>query len=163
LIEPVTRKLVCACQACALLFPSDGQTKYKRVPRRIRLLSDFRMTDAAWDSLMIPIGMAFFLESSVEKRVLAFYPSPAGPTQSLLPLDAWNDIAADNPVIAGMEPDVEALLVNRLDAAHFLAPIDTCYELVGLIRTRWRGLSGGTEVWQEIRRFFDTLKERSHA
>ncbi len=117
LIDPATRKMICACQACALLFPSSGPTKYKRVPRRVRSLSNFQMTDAAWDSLLIPIGMAFFLESSVEKRVLAFYPSPAGPTESMLPLDAWNDIVQENPAIAGMEPDVEALLVNRVNGA----------------------------------------------
>lgn len=167
LIEPAARKLMCACQACSLLFPANGPTKYKRVPRRIRFLSQFRMTNAAWDSLLIPIGMAFFVESSVEKRVLAFYPSPAGATESMLPLDAWNDIVRENPSIGGMEQDVEALLVNRIgaelgaDGEYFLAPIDICYELVGLIRTRWRGLSGGAEMWQEIRQFFDELRRRA--
>lgn len=162
LVEPAARKLVCACDPCAILFPQGAGTKYKRVPRRGRWLRDFRMTDGQWDGLLIPIGMAFFLKSSVENRVLAFYPSPAGPTESLLSLEAWNDIVQDNPVLNNMEPDVEALLVNRLNHAqeYFLAPIDKCYELVGLIRAHWRGLSGGTEVWREIRRFFDELKRR---
>jgi hypothetical protein len=39
--------------------------------------------------------------------------------------------------------------------------IDECYRLVGLIRTRWRGLSGGPDVWTEIGRYFDELKGRS--
>jgi hypothetical protein len=30
-----------------------------------------------------------------------------------------------------------------------------------LLRTRWRGLSGGVEVWAEIERFFTRLKEQS--
>jgi hypothetical protein len=168
LIEPVARKLVCTCDACAILFPQGAETKYKRVPRRVRLLRDFQLTDGQWDSLLIPIGMAFFLESSAEKKILAFYPSPAGATESMLSLDAWNDIVEENPLLKDMESDVEALLVNRLDHArqreqseYYLAPIDKCYELVGLIRSHWRGLSGGTEVWQEIRRFFDGLNERS--
>ncbi len=164
LMDPAPRKLVCACDACALLFLAGPETRLKRVPRRVRLLKNFKITDAEWDALLIPIGMAFFFESSVEGRVLALYPSPAGATESLLPLDAWNDIAHNNPEIAGMQRDVEALLVNRLDPAsakYFLAPIDKCYELVGLIRTHWRGLSGGTEVWKEIRRFFDELSERT--
>lgn len=166
LIDPKAHKLLCACTACALLFPSTGQTKYKRVPRRIRFLKTFQMADWQWESLLIPIGVAYFLRSSVEDRVLSFYPSPAGPTESLLSLDTWNDIVQQNPALAEMEPDTEALLVNRLEhvrqgSEYFLVPIDRCYELVGLIRSRWRGLSGGTEVWQEIRRFFDELKERA--
>lgn len=168
LIEPIARKLVCACDACAVLFHANGETKYKRVPRRIRFLRNFRMTDSEWDSLLIPIGMAFFLESSVEKKVLAFYPSPAGPTESLLSLEAWNAIVQNNPELVRMEPDIEALLINRLDYAreihnseYYLVPIDKCYELVGLIRSHWHGLSGGTEVWKEIRRFFDELRQRA--
>jgi hypothetical protein len=68
-----------------------------------------------------------------------------------------------NPVLEGMEQDVEALLVNRIRGAreHFLVPIDECYSLVGLIRMRWRGLSGGREVWEEIGQFFEELRDRS--
>lgn len=165
LIDPVKRALACACDPCAVLFYGQGETKFKRVPRRVRRLPDFRLTDGQWDSLMIPIGLAFFLDSSPEKRVLALYPSPAGSTESLLSLDAWADIVNDNPVLERMESDVEALLVNRLDhsAEYYIAPIDKCYELVGLIRSKWHGLSGGTEVWQEIRQFFDRLRDASHA
>jgi hypothetical protein len=168
LIDPKAHNLVCACPACALLFPSTGPTKYKRVPRRIRFLKDFQMTDAQWDSLLIPIGMAYFAKSSVENRVLSFYPSPAGPTESMLELETWNDIVEQNPALGAMETDVEALLVNRLDhirqaSEYYLLPIDKCYELVGLIRSQWRGLSGGSEVWEEIRRFFKELKERAVA
>ena len=128
------------------------------------MLWDFRLTDAQWDSLLIPIGMAFFMKSGVDGRVLAFYPSPAGATESTLPLASWEDIVNDNPVLSGMEADVEALLVSRLDHArqpessrYYLAPIDKCYELVGLIRFHWRGLSGGAEVWKQIHQFFDRL------
>jgi len=166
LIDPKTHKVVCACTACGLLFPSTGQTKYKRVPRRIRYLKSFRITDGQWDGLLVPIGVAYFLKSSVEARVVSFYPSPAGPTESMLSLDVWEDIVQENPSLAEMESDTEALLVNRLEhirhgSEYYLVPIDKCYELVGLIRSRWRGLSGGTEVWEEIRRFFKELKERA--
>ena len=114
-VEPATRKLVCACDACAILFSEAGETKYKRVPRRMRFLRDFQMTDGQWDSLMIPIGMAFFLKSSVEERVVAFYPSPAGATESLLSLEAWKRSWPGESGARKMESDVEALLVNRLD------------------------------------------------
>ena len=168
LLEPLSRKLVCACDACAILFNAQGQTKYKRVPRRIRFLPGFRMTDSQWDGLMMPINMAFFFKSNPQDRVIALYPSPAGATESLLSFDTWDEIERDNPPLLEMEADVEALLVNRIGHSrgfsqpeYYIVPIDECFKLVGLIRSRWQGLSGGTEVWREIGQFFNTLKARS--
>ncbi|HEY3838663.1 MAG TPA: DUF5947 family protein [Bryobacteraceae bacterium] len=167
LFEPGKRKVMCACPACSLLF-SGSDTRYKRVPRRVRLLANFSLSEAQWDRLAIPINMAFFFMSSPDERTVALYPSPAGPVESLLPLDAWKDLVQENPALAEMEPDVEALLVNRVGqsrgagaAEYFVVPIDECYKLVGLIRGSWRGFSGGTEVWQEIGKFFAGLKERA--
>jgi hypothetical protein len=167
LLEPGTRKLLCTCDACAILFSGMG-TKYKRVPRRALALPDFNLTDAQWESLMIPIGMAFFFRSTPDDRMVAFYPSPAGATDSLLPLEMWKEIEDANPILHTMEADVEALLVNRIghvrgfaDPEYFILPIDQCYKLVGLIRTYWRGLSGGAELWQEIAQFFTTLKQHA--
>jgi hypothetical protein len=168
LLDPVRRKVICSCGACSILFSSRGETKYKRVPRLVRYLPDFRMSDAQWDSLMIPINMAFFFESTPESKTVALYPSPGGPIESMLSLDSWNDIVRDNPALSAMERDVEALLVNRIAQSrgagageYFVAPIDECYKLVGLIRGSWRGFSGGTEVWREIGKFFAGLKEKS--
>jgi hypothetical protein len=170
LVDPKARKLVCSCLACALLFGSQAGSKYKRVPRRIRFLAGFRLTDAEWESLMIPINMAFFFKSSPQARVVAQYPSPAGATESQLSLETWNDLAAENPALAEMESDVEALLVNRLGPArgypaaeYYLLPIDECYKLVWLIRSNWQGLSGGAEVWKKLEWFFADLKARSGA
>ena len=171
LIEPANRKLVCSCDACAILFSNQNsgqEGKYRRVPKQIRSLPDFRLTDAQWEGLMIPINMAFFFHSSAANRIVTLYPSPAGATESLLPLETWEDLVEQNPWLGQMQPDVEALLVNRVrrakengHAEYFIAPIDECYRLTGLIRARWRGLSGGTEVWEEIDRFFAELGERS--
>jgi len=169
LIEPQARKLVCVCDACAILFTTQEGAKLRRVPRNARFLPDFRMSDGQWNALMIPIDLAFFFHSSAHGRVVAFYPSPAGATESLLELEAWNDIVSDNPALAEMTPDVEALLVNRVgaargvDAQYYVAPIDECYKLVGLIRTHWHGLSGGTEMWREIAVFFSALKQKAGA
>lgn len=142
--------------------------KYRRVSRRAQCLANFQMTEAQWENLYIPINMAFFFQSSVEGKVIALYPSPAGAVESLLSLDAWNEIVQENPILSQLQPDIEALLVNRVGHAHewsraeyYIAPIDECYRLVGLIRANWKGLSGGSEVWAEIGRFFSEL--RSHA
>jgi hypothetical protein len=168
LIEPAARKLVCACDACAVLFGHQTGAKYRRVPRRIRSLEGFRMSDSQWDALAIPIGLAFFFRSSSLQRTVAFYPSPAGATESLLPLEAWRDIEQANPALESMDADVEALLINRVNrtpgpggATYHVVPIDECYRLVGLIRARWSGFSGGAEVWESIGHFFRELDARA--
>jgi Family of unknown function (DUF5947) len=163
LVEPTNRRLVCACDPCAILFTDQGAKKYRRVPRRAQFLPDFRLTDMAWEELHLPINLAFFLHSTAAERVVALYPSPGGAIESLVTLEAWQALVEDNPMLRDLEPDVEALLVNRMGSAQecYRAGIDKCYELVGLIRTHWRGLSGGTAVWNEIGRFFAALKKRS--
>jgi hypothetical protein len=160
LVDPRKRELRCACDACALLFSEGQGTRWKRVPRRAELLDGFRLTDAHWDALGIPIGLAFFFRSSATGRVAAFYPGPAGATESLIPLDAWGLLETDNPVLAELESDLEALLVNRMGGASdgYRVSIDECYRLVGIIRLGWHGFSGGDQVWSEIARFFAGLK-----
>jgi hypothetical protein len=154
LVEIAQRQIVCACEACATLFDGMAGSKYKRVSRRAQFLANFQMTDMQWDDLFIPINMAFFFRSSLENRTLTFYPSPAGAVESLLPLDAWAEIVEENQILRELRPDIEALLVNRVGHAHeisraeyYIAPIDDCYRLVGLIRANWKGLSGGSGVW----------------
>lgn len=163
LVEPATRRLICACQACAILFSSAAETRYRRVPREVRYLPNFQLTAAQWESLMIPINMAFFFQSSAAEKVIVLYPSPAGATESLLDFESWREIVADNPILQEMETDTEALLINRVGKAsdYFIVPIDECYRLVGLIRTKWKGLSGGTEVWEAINGFFAEMKSRT--
>jgi hypothetical protein len=165
LLEVSTREIMCVCRPCSILFDSEAASegKYRLVPDRHLFLENFEMSDVQWESLRIPVDMAFFFYSTPAERVAAFYPSPLGPTESLLKLNAWEELERYNPVLQGMERDVEALLVNRVKGAreHFLVPIDECYSLVGLIRMHWRGLSGGREVWDKISRFFEQLRERS--
>jgi hypothetical protein len=163
LLELARRKILCSCQACALLFGNEAAARHRRVPRNVRLLEDFRMTDAQWDGLMIPINLAFFFRSTPESKVLALYPSPAGAVESLLDLSCWQELVEQNPSLKDLRPDVETLLVNRVMVPHkyFVAPIDECYRLVGLIRTHWLGLSGGSEVWKQIGQFFMDLERRS--
>jgi Family of unknown function (DUF5947) len=165
LLDLSKRELMCTCRACSILFASKAASAghYRLVGDRRLRLEDLELDDAAWEELRLPVDMAFFFRNSTEGRVQAFYPSPMGPTESLLGLEAWSELEAANPVLATLEPDVEALLVNRVRGArgHWIVPIDDCYSLVGLIRTRWRGLTGGAEVWGEIARFFEQLDRRA--
>jgi hypothetical protein len=99
----------------------------------------------------------------VSDRVTALYPSPAGPVESQLTFEVWEDIARENPELRAMEPDVEGLLVYRVGTAreHYIIPVDECFKLVGIIRLHWKGFSGGMEVWREIGKFLETLKQRT--
>ena len=150
LLEPESRQLLCACRACALLFDRGG--RYLLVPTRRTRLDD--VADLDWEELRLPVDIAFFLHSSAEGRDMAFYPGPMGATESQLPLRLG--------VLRAIQPDVEALLVDRHLGAreHWIVPIDECFRLVGIVRTHWRGLTGGKEVWAEIKRFFDGLERR---
>jgi hypothetical protein len=133
----------------------------------VRRIPALEISDGQWDALLIPIGLAFLFHSSPQQRVVAFYPSPAGATESLLPLNTWSELVDANPVLGEMEPDVEALLVNRVDSSripvHYIAPIDACYRLVGVVRANWRGFSGGAELWDAVGRFFADLDVRAES
>jgi hypothetical protein len=159
------RTLLCACRACAVLLarPGAGGGHFRLVPERVAVLERLRLSDEQWTALQLPVELAFFFRSTPAGRVVAFYPSPLGATESQLALEAWEAVEHENPVLQELEPDVEALLVNRARGAreHFLVPIDRCYELVALIRARWRGLAGGEEVWREIAQFFERLRAQA--
>jgi len=163
LLELDRRRVACACDACAILFPGSSRQRFKRIPRDVVRLHDFAMDDQEWESLLIPINLAYFVHNSAAGRVVAQYPSPGGAMESLLDLEYWNAILERNPVLRKFEDDVEVLLVNRISQTprYYRAPIDHCFRLVGIIRTHWRGLSGGAEVWKEIDNFFGQLDQLS--
>lgn len=164
LLELSKRELLCACYACAVLFDAHRSGLYRRVPQRVWRLTGFELPDHLWARLSIPAQLAFLVvEASPEAAVRAMRPSRAGATESRPAPATWQAILADNPVLRRMQPEVEALLVNRLGGHrdYYLVPIDACYRLVALIRTHWRGLSGGSELWGRVERFFTELRERS--
>jgi len=164
LIELAARRILCSCRPCYIVFEPTGaaQGRYRPIPTRYEELRGFALDDAQWDALAIPIGLAFFFYNSLEKKMFAFYPSPAGATESLLPLDTWDEIAAANSLLASLEPDVEAILIRRSQerARAFIVPIDAAYELVGIIRSNWKGFDGGEQAHQRIDAYFAKLAER---
>jgi hypothetical protein len=58
-----------------------------------------------------------------------------------------------------LEAEVEALIVNRISepARHVIVPIDRCYELVGMIKSRWEGISGGRAIDDAVTEFFESI------
>jgi hypothetical protein len=167
-VEPAHRHVLdldsgrplCACRACTIVFDREqaGGGHYRLIPQRRRRLRDLALADQVWASLGVPVDLAFAFHSTPAGQVVACYPSPLGVTRHLPSRDAWSRIAAANPVLADMAPDVEALLVSRT-REHWIVPIDDCYRLVAAVRVHWTGFGGGDEVWDEIARFFAGLRD----
>jgi len=162
LLDRQSKQVVCACDACSILFSDQQDGKFARVPRKVRQLRDFAFTDLEWEQMLLPINMAFFLRDA-SGRIAVMYPSPAGAIESQIGCVDWDELVRGQPVLEAMQPEVEALIVNRVSnpAVYVVAPIDECYRLVGVIRTKWRGLSGGTDVWAVITEFFDGLRRKA--
>jgi hypothetical protein len=168
LVNLDARNLMCACRACYLLFLSEGAGggHFRAVPDRYLAFPEFRMSPAQWESLQIPVGIAFFFLNSALGRVVAFYPGPAGATESELPLDTWAELVSANPALSTLQPDVEAFLVRSERARGgiaecFVVPVDACYELVGHLRQLWRGFDGGSEAHAAIDAFFDRVRSQA--
>jgi hypothetical protein len=166
-VDLASRSLMCTCRPCYLLFTAEGaDLRYRAVPDRYLSFPDFQLGPGQWDQLEIPVGLAFFFRNSALGRTVAFYPGPAGATESELPLDAWDAVTADNPRLGVLAPDVEALLVRTPgrgsgELTCHLVPIDACYELVGRLRSVWRGFDGGQEARAMMEGFFARVAARS--
>jgi hypothetical protein len=163
LLGLVERRILCACEACWAMRAGEGD--YRPVGNRTVWLPDLALPDDLWANFQIPIGLAFFMYSTVTECVVAMYPSPAGATESELHFDAWARMCTLNPVLAELEPDIEGLIINRLSdpPVYAIAPIDQCYALTGAIKATWEGISGGTGVDHAVTRFFDGLRGRAGA
>jgi hypothetical protein len=166
-VNVAARQLMCTCRGCYLLFTdSQAQLRYRAVPDRYLAFPDFALDRRAWSALQIPVGMAFFFRNSELGRTVAFYPGPAGATESELDLDAWNAISGADPRADLMADDVEALLVRVPEGEDegpqtYLVPIDSCYEFVGRLRMLWRGFDGGQQAREFIDSFFAQIAGRA--
>jgi Family of unknown function (DUF5947) len=160
------RQLMCVCRGCYLLFTeTQAELRYRAIPDRYLVFPEFALDRRRWETLQIPVGLAFFFRNSALDRTVAFYPGPAGATESELDLLAWNDIRSADPRVDMLADDTEAVLVRVPDddgaPQSYLLPIDACYEFVGRLRMLWHGFDGGQQVREFIDDFFELLDQRS--
>ncbi|MCV7441910.1 hypothetical protein H7K33_06715 [Mycobacterium paraense] len=168
-VNVAARQLMCVCRACYLLFTdSAAELRYRAVPDRYLAFPRFALDRRAWEALQIPVGVAFFFTNSELGRTVAFYPGPAGATESELDLDLWNAVGGADPRAGLPADDVEALLVRvpegddeNAEPESYLVPIDACYEFVGRLRMMWRGFDGGQEARAFIDGFFADIRARA--
>ena len=111
------RRSVCSCGPCTMLFEKEEADKFMPIPRDSRPLPDFQMSDEEWESLSLPISLAFFFYDSPNEKMAAYYPSPAGATESLLPLRPWEALVTANPFPPTLQPGVETLPLHRVGSA----------------------------------------------
>jgi hypothetical protein len=160
------RQLLCVCQGCYLLFTDRAaQLRYRAVPDRYLTFPQTTVGQDEWDGLDIPVGLAFFFRNSELGRTVAFYPGPAGATESELPLPKWQVVLQRHPELDVLDDDVEALLVRMPERGGaggcLLLPIDACYEFVGRMRLLWRGFDGGADAREYLDEFFAAAAARA--
>jgi hypothetical protein len=161
------RQLMCVCRGCYLLFTEvNAELRYRAIPDRYLAFPDFALDRREWEALQIPVGLAFFFRNSALDRTVAFYPGPAGATESELDLASRNNIREADPRVDLLADDTEALIVRVPDdgvgdPACYLIPIDACYEFVGRLRMLWHGFDGGQQAREFIAEFFDQIDARS--
>ncbi|MEV6397040.1 DUF5947 family protein [Streptomyces sp. NPDC051907] len=164
LVDTEKRALACACTPCAQVLSRPGAVlgRFRAVPDRWLAEPGRRLAEGAWELLQIPVSVAFFFRNAALDRLVALYPSPAGATESELEPSTWQSVLGDSRLAALLEPDVEALLVRRVDglAECYLVPIDVCYELVGRMRLLWQGFDGGAEARADLEAFFEEVGRR---
>ncbi len=161
LLNLVERRIECVCESCWAL--RSGDAEYRPTGGRTLWLPELELPEEVWASFQIPIGLAFFMDSSTAGCVVALYPSPGGATESELHFSSWSRMVELNPILADLEPDIEALIVNRLSdpPAYAIAPIDRCYALTGTIKVNWEGISGGVKVEEAVSGFFEELRTQA--
>ena len=166
LIELAARRILCTCRPCHIVFEPAGaaQGKYRAIPNRYREVAEFVVDDATWDSLQLPIGLVFFFYNSTERRTVAFYPSPAGATESLLPLEAMgrhrralSGVLVDRTRRRGDSNPAQSRSLALLHRARSTPRTSSS----GLIRTCWKGFDGGQEAHQKIAQYFEKVRTRS--
>lgn len=164
LLEPEARRVFCACPACAALFAQEQHrqgARYLRVDRRAARLHEVDIDEDTWSELGVPVGLAFFTTRSRTGEVVATFPGRAGIIESFVPLKTWSGLEHRFPLIKGVLPDVEALLVRRTvrHQDYFQVSIDHCYELSGLMRASDAPLS--SPELSVVQTFFAKLEQQA--
>jgi hypothetical protein len=151
LFDRTRRTLECACAPCALALEQNPLGRWVSVPHHAERLGTSPIGGAAWESLGLPIGLAFFVRSSADGALAAWYPGAAGAVRCQLNFEL--------PAVE-LKDDVEALLVNRLDGANatYRLSLDECFALVGLIRQKWHGFTGGAAVREAVAAFLKRIE-----
>ena len=162
LLHLVDRRILCTCESCLAL--RGGDPELRPTGTRTVWLDDFELSDEPGRRSGSRSGSRSSSTRAPRGGIVALYPSPAGATESELEIGTWRELRSANPVLMSLEPDAEALIVNRIadPPEHAIAPIDECYRLVGhdqdAAGTGSRAAPGSSA---RSTAFFDELREKA--
>ena len=118
LLDLETRELRCACRRAACCStaraPAAGTTPG---PRPAAAAGRLRARRRAWEELRIPVDMAFFFHRARGRARRRLLPGADGRDRVAARAARLGGDRGRQPRARGMEPDVEALLVNRARGA----------------------------------------------
>lgn len=151
LLEPDARRILCACRACALLFPDESRARFRRIRSRAVPLRGETLTEEERAALGIPVRLFYLCPSPLHETVFAVYPNAAGATEATLSLPLWEALGRDRPELRDIEPEVEGLLCDYLGGRSrcFVASVDVCRHFVGLLG-RAKGTSGALRFLDQL-------------
>ena len=141
-----SRRLVCAARPARC---SSAASKSGLSPRAAATSSSCPTSASPtpqWESLLIPISLAFFFHSTPAERVRGRI-SQSGRGHRIA-LGIWKPgrrWSTRTPCWPRCNPTSRPCwsIAWAAQRSYYRVPIDECYKLVGLIRVHWRGLSGG--------------------
>ena len=148
------RRLLCVCRPCALLFDGDASRSASAAGARARAADPGLPARGRLAGARDPGRRGVLLPRVDHEQVDRDLAEPrrsdgvrSSTTTCVGPLRAGAFAARARPRAL----DVQALLVRGARAARplqafLVAPIDRCYEFVGIVRRKWRGFDGGDEV-----------------
>jgi hypothetical protein len=155
-VEVRARRILCACDPCALLFDEASTRRFRTIPEHVRRETPFGAYEA-WNALGLAEG-SFVLFGSSEQHWIAVEPGVSGAAERVLDPVSWHAVWTRSELARAMASDVEALIVRRDRRAEaFAAPIDRCYALTGAMRRHWQGEDGGNDVRATLVAFFEGL------
>jgi hypothetical protein len=155
-VEVRARRILCACDPCALLFAGPSTRRFRTIPEHVRRETPFTAQEA-WDALGLADG-SFVLFGSGDQRWIAVEPCATGGAERVLDPVRWHAVWTRSELARAVASDVEALIVRRgRQVEAFAAPVDRCYGLTGAMRRRWHGEDGGADARAALETFFEAL------
>ena len=161
---------MCACRGCYLLFTAEGAGggRFRAVPDRYRRVPRLRAHAGAVGRAADPGERGVLLRQLDARPGRRVLPEPGGATESLLPLDAWDELVAANPELA----DAASPTSRRSSSAPTAAPArPSASSCRSTPATSWSASCGGcgaastagSEAHDALDAFFAGVRRREPA
>lgn len=151
LFGKASRKMICACDGCALPYHTIVAGHFKLVPQAVRVLPEVYLSPRLQEQL--GQGVTLFVWDSYENRPGLLRARFTG-VSLMFPRDDVTSELGQLPALHALEPDVEALLMHHGRGVNecCAVPLDMAYQLVWSIAGRQSASGLSEAVWRTVRR-----------